>query len=56
MKLFRAIPPKLAVLMLTAFMDMVGLLMVLPLLPYYAKRFVGEGPLWRGLDALGDEL
>ena len=44
---------KLVVLMVTAFMDMVGLLMVLPLLPFYAKRFVGEGPLWRGLDALG---
>jgi MFS family permease len=39
--------------MITAFMDMVGLLMVLPLLPYYAKRFVGEGPLWRVLDTLG---
>jgi multidrug resistance protein len=39
--------------MITAFMDMVGLLMVLPLLPYYAKRFVGHGPLWRGLDAIG---
>ncbi len=39
--------------MVTAFMDMVGLLMVLPLLPYYATRFVGEGPLWRALDAIG---
>ncbi len=39
--------------MITAFMDMVGLLMVLPLLPYYAKRFVGQGPLWRALDAIG---
>jgi len=39
--------------MVTAFMDMVGLLMVLPLLPYYAKRFVGHGPLWRALDSLG---
>ncbi len=39
--------------MVTAFMDMVGLLMVLPLLPYYATRFVGQGPLWRGLDAIG---
>jgi MFS family permease len=44
---------KLVVLMVTAFMDMVGLLMVLPLLPFYAKRFVGEGPLWRALDAVG---
>ncbi|MEX2182474.1 MAG: MFS transporter [Gemmatimonadaceae bacterium] len=39
--------------MVTAFMDMVGLLMVLPLLPYYATRFVGHGPLWRALDSLG---
>lgn len=39
--------------MITAFMDMVGLLMVLPLLPYYATRFVGHGPLWRALDAIG---
>lgn len=39
--------------MVTAFLDMVGLLMVLPLLPFYAKRFVGEGALWRGLDAIG---
>jgi MFS family permease len=44
---------KLVVLMVTAFMDMVGLLMVLPLLPFYAKRFVGEGPLWRALDSVG---
>lgn len=39
--------------MVTAFVDMVGLLMVLPLLPYYATRFVGQGPLWRALDAIG---
>jgi MFS family permease len=39
--------------MVTAFMDMVGLLMVLPLLPYYATRFVGHGPLWRALDSVG---
>ena len=44
---------KLVVLMVTAFMDMVGLLMVLPLLPFYAIRFVGDGPLWRVLDAIG---
>ena len=43
---------KLVVLMVTAFMDMVGLLMVLPLLPYYATRFVGHGPLWRVFDSL----
>ena len=39
--------------MVTAFMDMVGLLMVLPLLPFYAIRFVGHGPLWKVLNALG---
>jgi MFS family permease len=39
--------------MVTAFMDMVGLLMVLPLLPYYATRFVGQGPLWRAMDSVG---
>ncbi|HVH38521.1 MAG TPA: MFS transporter [Gemmatimonadaceae bacterium] len=39
--------------MITAFMDMVGLLMVLPLLPFYATRFVGKGPLWRALDSIG---
>lgn len=44
---------KFVVLMVTAFMDMVGLLMVLPLLPYYAKRFVGHGPLWEALNAIG---
>lgn len=44
---------KLVVLMVTAFMDMLGLLMVLPLLPYYATRFLGQGPLWRALDSLG---
>lgn len=39
--------------MVTAFVDMVGLLMVLPLLPFYATRFVGHGPLWRVLDSMG---
>lgn len=39
--------------MVTAFVDMVGLLMVLPLLPYYATRFVGQGPLWRAMDSIG---
>jgi multidrug resistance protein len=34
---------KLAVLMVTAFVDMVGLLMVLPLLPFYAKALGGSG-------------
>ncbi|GAC1515628.1 MAG: tetracycline resistance MFS efflux pump [Gemmatimonadaceae bacterium] len=34
---------RLAVLMVTAFVDMVGLLMVLPLLPFYTKGLVGGG-------------
>ena len=39
----RKIPAKLSILMATAFVDMVGLLMVIPLLPFYAKRLGGEG-------------
>lgn len=39
----RKIPPKLMVLMATAFMDMVGLLMVVPLMPFYVKKLGGEG-------------
>jgi MFS family permease len=43
MRLHRAIPANLAVLMLTAFMDMVGVLMLLPLLPFYAKELGANG-------------
>src|SRR5438034_10371035 len=39
---------KLAVLMVTAFMDMVGVLMIIPLLPFYAKS-LGAGGLVVGL-------
>lgn len=39
----KKIPPKLMVLMAVAFMDMVGLLMVVPLLPFYVKKLGGEG-------------
>ena len=39
---------KLWILMITAFIDMVGLLMVLPLLPFYAKS-LGQGGLIVGL-------
>jgi MFS family permease len=39
---------KLIVLMVSAFMDMVGLLMIIPLLPYYATR-MGAGGLMVGL-------
>ena len=35
---------KLWILMITAFIDMVGLLMVIPLLPFYAKS-LGQGGL-----------
>lgn len=34
---------KLAVLMVTAFVDMVGLLMIIPLLPFYAKALGANG-------------
>jgi multidrug resistance protein len=34
---------KLAVLMITAFIDMVGLLMLMPILPFYAKEMGGGG-------------
>lgn len=34
--------------MITAFVDMVGLLMVIPLLPFYAER-MGGGGLWVGI-------
>ena len=33
----RKIPPKLFTLMTTAFIDMLGLLMIIPLLPFYVK-------------------
>jgi MFS family permease len=39
----RKIPAKLFVLMATAFVDMVGLLMIIPLLPFYVKQLGGEG-------------
>src|SRR5918996_5273609 len=34
---------KLAVLMVTAFMDMIGVLMIVPLLPFYAKHMGAGG-------------
>src|SRR5436190_11093549 len=36
---------KLVVLMITAFVDMVGLLMIIPLLPFYAKNLGANGLL-----------
>src|SRR3569832_2054502 len=39
----RKIPAKLLTLMATAFIDMVGVLMIFPLLPFYVKKFGGSG-------------
>jgi MFS family permease len=39
----RKIPAKLFTLMATAFVDMLGLLMILPLLPFYVKTLGGSG-------------
>ena len=39
----RKIPAKLFALMATAFVDMVGLLMIIPLLPFYVKALGGSG-------------
>jgi len=39
----RKIPAKLFTLMATAFVDMVGLLMIIPLLPFYIKELGGSG-------------
>lgn len=45
----RKVPAKLVVLMATAFMDMVGLLMIVPLLPFYVKNLAGEGATVLGM-------
>src|SRR5829696_4423039 len=39
----RKIPAKLMVLMATAFIDMVGVLMIFPLLPFYVQKLGGPG-------------
>jgi MFS family permease len=39
----RKIPPKLFTLMATAFVDMLGLLMIIPLLPFYVKSLGASG-------------
>jgi len=44
----RKIPAKLFTLMVTAFVDMFGLLMIIPLLPFYVKELGGSG-----IDLLG---
>jgi len=45
----RKIPAKLFTLMATAFVDMLGLLMIIPLLPFYVKSLGGEGVQFLGL-------
>ncbi len=45
----RKIPAKLFTLMATAFVDMVGLLMIIPLLPFYVKTLGGSGIQFFGL-------
>jgi MFS family permease len=47
----RKIPAKLFTLMATAFVDMLGLLMIIPLLPFYVKELGGPG-----IDVLGLHL
>jgi MFS family permease len=47
----RKIPAKLFTLMATAFVDMLGLLMIIPLLPFYVKELGGSG-----IDVLGLHL
>jgi len=47
----RKIPAKLFTLMATAFVDMLGLLMIIPLLPFYVKTLGGSG-----VDILGMHL
>jgi MFS family permease len=39
--------------MVTAFVDMMGNLIVFPLVPFYAQRVLGKGPLWHFLDSIG---
>src|SRR5215213_773981 len=39
----RKIPAKLMTLMATAFIDMMGVLMIFPLLPFYVEQFGGSG-------------
>jgi len=39
----RKIPPKLFALMATAFIDMIGLLMIIPIIPFYAKELATDG-------------
>jgi len=42
----RKIPAKLFTLMATAFVDMLGLLMILPLLPFYVQTLGGRASIY----------
>src|ERR1043165_2472927 len=44
----RKIPAKLMTLMATAFIDMIGVLMIFPLLPFYVQQFGGNGVNFAG--------
>jgi MFS family permease len=44
---------KLAVLMVTAFVDMMGGALVFPQIPFFAERVIGHGPLWTALNSVG---
>lgn len=39
----RKIPPRLFALMATAFIDMIGLLMIIPIIPFYARDLAADG-------------
>ncbi|HKO97498.1 MAG TPA: MFS transporter [Pyrinomonadaceae bacterium] len=45
----KKIPAKLFTLMITAFVDMLGLLMIIPLLPFYVKALGGSGVNFLGM-------
>ncbi|MBK8100281.1 MAG: MFS transporter [Planctomycetes bacterium] len=45
----RKVPPQLRVLMATAFLDMVGLLMIVPLVPFYVDRYAAGGVTLAGI-------
>lgn len=44
---------RLVILLVTAFVDMMGGAIVFPLIPFLAKNVIGHGPLWAALNAVG---
>jgi len=44
---------KLVVLLVTAFVDMMGGAIVFPQIPFFAQRVIGHGPLWTAMNAVG---